>query len=65
MEYEALKRCHECGRLYDGMECPECGYFAQDYDDPEAYDEDNIQTFCDTDDDIFDSYYADDYATDE
>lgn len=39
MKYSAIKRCHECGRLYDGMECPDCGYYAQEYADPEYFDE--------------------------
>ena len=43
MKYEAIKRCHECGRLYDGNECPECGYYAQEYADPEMFDEDEFE----------------------
>lgn len=40
MKHEALKRCHECGRIYDGNECPECGLYAQEYANPEDYDDD-------------------------
>ena len=43
MKYEAIKRCRECGRLYDGNECPECGYYAQEYADPEMFDEDEFE----------------------
>lgn len=39
MKHQEIKRCHECGRLYDGMECPECGWYAQEYADPEEYEE--------------------------
>lgn len=41
MKYEARKRCQECGRVYDGTECPECGYYATDYEMPEDYEEEN------------------------
>jgi rRNA maturation endonuclease Nob1 len=41
MRYTTIKRCHECGRLYDGDECPECGYYAQDYAEPEGFDKDD------------------------
>lgn len=40
MKLEARKRCIECGRIFDGDECPECGLFAQEYADPEEYDDD-------------------------
>lgn len=41
MKRQAIKRCHECGRLYDGNECPECGYYAQEYADPEIFDDED------------------------
>lgn len=48
MQYDELKRCHECGRVYDGDECPECGYYAQEYFAPMEYDEqDDIDALLD------------------
>ena len=42
MKLEKRKRCIECGRIFDGDECPECGLFAQEYEAPEKYnDEEN------------------------
>lgn len=61
MKYDVLKRCHECGRLYDGFECPECGLYAQEYARPEIYgDGDN-----DLDDLEFDLDYDNTDVTDE
>ena len=40
MKLEKRKRCIECGRIFDGDECPECGLFAQEYEAPEEYDDD-------------------------
>ena len=37
MKLEKRKRCIECGRIFDGDECPECGLFAQEYEAPEEY----------------------------
>lgn len=39
MKLEKRKRCIECGRIFDGDECPECGLFAQEYEAPEEYDD--------------------------
>lgn len=39
MKLEKRKRCIECGRIFDGDECPECGLFAQEYADPEDHDD--------------------------
>lgn len=44
MKLEARKRCIECGRIFDGDECPECGIFAQEYADPEEYDDEDENT---------------------
>ena len=52
MKYEAIKRCHECGRLYDGMECPECGYYAQEYADPEMFDDEDEFEYDDEIEDV-------------
>lgn len=41
MKRQAIKRCHECGRLYDGDDCPECGYYAKEYADPEMFDDED------------------------
>lgn len=41
MRREAIKRCHECGRVYDGDSCPECGYYAQEYFRPETYEKED------------------------
>lgn len=43
MRRDALKRCHACGRVYDGNECPECGYYAQEYANPESYDDAEVE----------------------
>ena len=40
MKLEKRKRCIECGRIFDGDECPECGLFAQEYEALEEYDDD-------------------------
>lgn len=37
MKRETIKRCHACGRLYDGFECPECGWYAQEYANRELF----------------------------
>lgn len=54
MKYEAIKRCHECGRLYDGNECPECGYYAQEYADPEIFDDEDEFEYDDDRDEVED-----------
>ena len=54
MKRQAIKRCHECGRLYDGMECPECGYYAQEYANPEMFDDEDEFEYDDESDEIED-----------
>ena len=52
MKRQAIKRCHECGRLYDGNECPECGYYAQEYADPEMFDDEDEFEYDDEIDEV-------------
>jgi rRNA maturation protein Nop10 len=54
MKRQAIKRCHECGRLYDGNECPECGYYAQEYADPEMFDDEDEFEYDDECDEVED-----------
>ena len=54
MKRQAIKRCHECGRLYDGNECPECGYYAQEYADPEMFDDEDEFEYDDESDEVAD-----------
>lgn len=54
MKRQAIKRCHECGRLYDGNECPECGYYAQEYADPEMFDDEDEFEYDDEIDEVED-----------
>lgn len=54
MKYEAIKRCHECGRLYDGNECPECGYYAQEYANPEMFDDEDEFEYDDESEEVED-----------
>ena len=61
MRHSALKRCHECGRVYDGMECPDCGWYAQNYDSPEEYEDNEDDLDAMIDDIIMDATRAGEY----
>lgn len=56
MKRQAIKRCHECGRLYDGNECPECGYYAQEYANPEMFDDEDEFEYDDESDEVEDEH---------
>ena len=56
MKRQAIKRCHEWGRLYDGNECPECGYYAQEYADPEMFDDEDEFEYDDEIEEVADEY---------